>query len=305
LFYQWKRDGQPLPGRTNLILSIPSVQPSDEGHYSVSISNQFGLLETPSMRLWVVPPATRFVRTNFTNDGVRLPYFYLLPTNYSAIRQYPLVCWLHGGGTDENLIIPPRDTNGPPRHYLASAAALKVFASCQRELTAPCILLWPSRRTGDKHWTDDYLQTIPLLLKQLCSEFSVDADRIYLGAASEGVHAAWDIAAAQSNVFAGAVFCCGWQGRAPPSALKSLPVWVFHSTADEVIDVRHSRLFVEALRHSGGQAAYTELATEKHAASILAAVARPELVDWLFAQRRGQPPQESAAERSDRAPGLR
>jgi hypothetical protein len=42
LEYQWWKEGEPLPGATNAVLTIDSVEVEDAGEYSVVVSNQFG-----------------------------------------------------------------------------------------------------------------------------------------------------------------------------------------------------------------------------------------------------------------------
>ncbi|HEX2798227.1 MAG TPA: amidohydrolase family protein, partial [Thermoanaerobaculia bacterium] len=66
------------------------------------------------------------------------------------------------------------------------------------------------------------------------------------------------------------------------------PVWAFHGDADDTIPVTESRRMAEALRLSGGNAAYTEFAGVGHNAWD-PAVAEPDLVPWLLAQKRGTP----------------
>ena len=42
LHYQWRKNGEPLPGATNPFLDIHPLSPGDEGAYSVEISNEAG-----------------------------------------------------------------------------------------------------------------------------------------------------------------------------------------------------------------------------------------------------------------------
>jgi Immunoglobulin domain len=42
LEYQWRHDGEPLPGATNAILTLTNVTLEDAGNYDVLVSNQFG-----------------------------------------------------------------------------------------------------------------------------------------------------------------------------------------------------------------------------------------------------------------------
>ena len=65
-------------------------------------------------------------------------------------------------------------------------------------------------------------------------------------------------------------------------------MWAFHGDADDTIPVTESRRMAEALRLSGGNAAYTEFAGVGHDAWD-PAFAEPDLVPWLLAQKRGAP----------------
>ena len=287
LSFQWKLDGRELPGQTDSRLDIAAARASDEGDYTVVVTNAYGAVTSDPIRLWVVPPSSRFVKANLTNSDSRLPYFYLLPANYDPARKYALLLWLHGAPTDETMIVAPSHASAAV-HYLAESPELKVYASLKRQETDPTILVWPTRRAGDRRWTEEYLRSIGVLLDRIGSDFSIDTNRICLGAASEGVHAAWDLEAARPGFFAGAIFLSGWSGRGPPESLKDLPVWVFHAATDAVVDVRHSQMLVESLRRAGGIPRYTEFKTGTHASSILAAITTPAAVDWLATQRRGK-----------------
>ena len=84
LLYQWRLDGRDLPGQTNKTLSLPTVQSADEGDYTVAVSNAEGVAVSDKTRLWVMPPASQFIRRDYTNAaGQRLPYFFYVPTDYT------------------------------------------------------------------------------------------------------------------------------------------------------------------------------------------------------------------------------
>ena len=132
--YQWRRDEGDLLGQTNSTLIIAAAQAADEGDYTVVVSNEFGVQTSEPARLWVVPPATEFIKGNLTNQaGVRLPYFYLLPTNYTATRRYPLLFYFHGYPGDETMITTPN--YGYPGY--ANLPAAKVFASYRQQDNGP------------------------------------------------------------------------------------------------------------------------------------------------------------------------
>ncbi|HJO10356.1 MAG TPA: immunoglobulin domain-containing protein, partial [Verrucomicrobiota bacterium] len=56
LAYQWSRDGVVIPGATDAELAITSLEPSDAGSYTVSVSNFAGLLESTPATVNVVHP---------------------------------------------------------------------------------------------------------------------------------------------------------------------------------------------------------------------------------------------------------
>jgi len=218
-----------------------------------------------------------FVKNNFFDvNGVRLPYFVLLPANYDPERKYPLYCSLHGSPGDETI---------EPGAYPGT----RLFASLGRQQTDPAILLTPTRRVGDEQWTDSYIQLVSQLMDVVVSEFSVDTNRIHIEAFSEGVHAAWDVIGRKPGFFAGARLADGYVGSSPATALASLPLWISHSAADPEVNVSYSRTMVRSLRVAGGKPIYTEYAMGDHIPSIETAYQTPAAVNWLAAQRNNGP----------------
>jgi poly(3-hydroxybutyrate) depolymerase len=283
LSFQWRLNGRDLPGETRPTLSLTNLQPEDGGDYTVVVTNEHGTATSEPARLWVVPPAADFIMGNFTNElGDRLPYFYLLPANYTAARSYPLVLNFHGYPGDETMITTPNGFGHFPR--------MKVFASYHQQETDPTIVLWPARRAGDAYgdWSSHYLQLTLDLLDQFQTEFSIDTNRVYVTGFSQGSPAAWDLIAMRPGGFAGAGLAAGGAGSAPPAAIKHLPFWVWCARTDGV--VRNTVSLVRALREAGGNPIYTEFASgslNPHLYGIGTGASNPAFVAWLLAQRRG------------------
>jgi hypothetical protein len=278
LLYQWRFDGQDLLNQTNKTLSITAAQPTDEGDYTVRVTNGDGAVISDSARLWVVPPSTKFIKGNFTNEaGLRLPYFYVVPTDYDPARTYPLVCLFHGA--------PGGEATFPG--FSAAYAWTLIFASYGQQAADPAILVWPSRRAGDDSWTDQYLRQVSGLLDKLVAEFNVDTNRVYVGGASEGVHAAWDLIGMRPGFFAGAGLAAGWQASTRTAAIKDMPLWAWCAADDGL--VADTRTWVRALRQAGGNPIYTEYKTGGHYDGIGMGLCNPAMVNWLLAQRRGSP----------------
>ncbi|MBI4657624.1 MAG: hypothetical protein HY735_02035 [Verrucomicrobia bacterium] len=288
LAYQWWLDGHQLPGQTNGTLTFSAVQPADEGDYTLVVTYLAGAVTSEPVRLWVTPPASAFIKGNFTNSLGRLPYFYLTPTNYDPTRSYPLHLSFHGGPADETF-----------SKVFVTFPAVMTMASYRQQERDPVILLWPTHRAGDGDWTDAYLRQTSALLDHFIQRFNIDTNRIYVAGGSMGVHGAWDMIAMRPGFFAGAFLVAGWQGGRPAASLKDVPVWAW-CAQDDAGQLSNTQAAVRALRVAGSNVRYTEYVTgaytdstgnsyDKHMGGILMGAATPAIIDWLLAQRRGVP----------------
>jgi hypothetical protein len=90
--YQWRRNGEDLPGSTNHSLSFVAVQPTDDAAYHVVVSNPYGAVTSRVATLSVLLPVAALQARTFTNAPPGpMPYRLFIPTNYSAAERYPLV----------------------------------------------------------------------------------------------------------------------------------------------------------------------------------------------------------------------
>lgn len=55
-YYQWKKDGQEIPGATDAVYLIDPVDSDDAGQYACVLSNDCGSDESDAATLWVFPP---------------------------------------------------------------------------------------------------------------------------------------------------------------------------------------------------------------------------------------------------------
>jgi len=127
------------------------------------------------------------------------------------------------------------------------------------------------------------------LIKSIMSEFSIDANRVYVTGQSMGGRGTWSMIALYPDVFAAAVPVCGVGDleSAPDIVKNKIAVWAFHGTDDPLVPVENSRKMVAALKEAGGRPKYTEYPGVKHN-SWVNAYLDPELARWLFEQRRNQ-----------------
>lgn len=233
----------------------------------------------------------------FGQRGVALPYRLLGPSAQppGGKGRLPLVLFLHGAGErgDDNAA---QLENGAAR-LLGSPLARRDF---------PCHFVLPQCPKGSRWVEVDWSSrqhslpaapSVPLgltleLLAALFSELPVDRDRVYLVGLSMGGYGAWDLLSRAPETFAAAVIVCGGGDEAQAARLAGVPIWAFHGAEDKVVPVERSRRMIAALR---GAAAgtdppprYTEYAGVGHDAWTTA-FREPELLPWLFSQRRGLP----------------
>ncbi|MCB1134331.1 MAG: dienelactone hydrolase family protein, partial [Verrucomicrobiae bacterium] len=102
---------------------------------------------------------------------------------------------------------------------------------------------------------------------------------------SMGGFGSWDLAARHPEWFAAVVPICGGADNSTAPSLAKLPIWTFHGDADNVIPAARTRSMVAALRAAGGSPKYSEYPGVAHN-SWFKAFAEPDLLPWLYAQKR-------------------
>jgi predicted peptidase len=234
--------------------------------------------------------ADGFEAKTFTAPPGTLPYCILAPATVAAGTTYPLVLVLHGAGE--------RGTNNSSQLTHGSA----LFLDAHNRATYPAYVVFP-QCPGDKRWVEvDWGDpkphqmpkepSIPMslvldLLPSLMSSLPVDRSRVYVLGLSMGGFGTWDIIARHPDWFAAAVPICGGADNSTAPRIAGLPIWVFHGGADTTVKTIRSRSMVDALIAAGGKPKYSEVPGVGHDVWNTA-FASPELLPWLFAQRRHQ-----------------
>lgn len=223
--------------------------------------------------------------------GGKLPYRLLVPKGYDPKdekKQYPLVLFLHGAGE--------RGTD--------NAAQLKwggALLAGDVQAKEPCFVVAP-QCPPNKQWVNtpwakgsydqgkvpisDELKMALAAVDQVHKEFHVDPDRVYVMGLSMGGFGTWDAIMRDPKQFAAAVPICGGGDPSKAEAVKGVAVWAFHGGADNVVPPQGSRDMTDAMKKAGGGPKYTEFPGVGHG-SWANAWNEPELLDWLFAQKRG------------------
>jgi lysophospholipase L1-like esterase/dienelactone hydrolase len=229
-------------------------------------------------------------RTFTAADGKSIPYRLLKPLDYDASKKYPLVLLLHGAGERGN------DNQAQLKHGAPLFAKPEVRAKfpsfvlvpqCPKDQTWSAVKGW----TGPVSYSEEPTDPMTLALGALdavLKEFSIDPDRLYVTGLSMGGYGTWDLLTRAPGRWAAAAPVCGGGDPARIAVAKNVPVWAFHGMLDQTVPLVRSREMIDALKAAGGQPLYSEYPYLQHDAWTTA-YGEPELLPWLFAQKRGQP----------------
>ena len=141
------------------------------------------------------------------------------------------------------------------------------------------------------------LNAVVELIKDTQAKTNADVDRAYVSGISMGGYTTWDlISRDDADMFAAAVPICGVGDPQLAANAKDVPIWMFHGTVDDTINVRSSRIMYEELRKYGN-VTYTEYSAEAHPSWNSAYSPTldddqdgmnnlDDLIDWMFNQSR-------------------
>lgn len=229
-------------------------------------------------------------KTFQTKDGHSLPYRVLLPEDYEATTQYPVILFLHGAG-ERGMDNEKQLTHGS-----------KIFLEDSFRKKYPAIILFP-QCPEDSYWasmtidrtnypikTDFHyankpnwpLQAARDLVDAWTDEGHIDADRIFVMGLSMGGMGTFESLIRWPKMFAAAAAICGGGDiRKAKRFAHRVPVWVFHGDADGVVPVRYSREMVQRLKDLHADVRYNEYPGVNHN-SWDNAFAESELLPWLM-----------------------
>lgn len=227
-----------------------------------------------------------FLKKIFKYHNKELPYRLLVPKKNKKQKKYPLILFLHGAGergTDNELQL----------KYISD-----LFLDDNTRKKYPCYVLAPQCPPEPSWWSytswikpklpekiSIELSLVIKLLNELQKRYDIDKSRIYVSGLSMGGCATYDLIMRYPKKFAAAIPICGWGDTSKAELIKNIPIWIFHGAKDDVVNVKHSRKMFNTLKKLNGFVQYTEYLNVKHE-SWLFAFKEPELLDWLFKQKK-------------------
>jgi len=219
----------------------------------------------------------------FTSQKANLDFLLYLPDDYGKDPEtkWPLMIYLHDAewrGTTPEIL---RGEFNPP--YMSGDSLPKEL---EKGKDLPFIVLSPVGNGGWDFWSKDEMIT-PLftLLEEIRSEYSVDANRIYLTGDGMGGNGVWAMGLQHPEYFAALAPLGGYiyPFEVPENIcdLKEVPVWAFHGGNDFMVPVEVEQKLVDALNACGGNAQFT---VKPDAVVPSEEYSNPELYEWFLSQ---------------------
>jgi predicted peptidase len=211
-----------------------------------------------------------------------MPFRLFVPPAYDKQKEYPLVLWLCGSAG--------RGNNNLNQISIGNVIGTHVWITPENQAKHPCFVVAP-QCPDNETWSEGAAKpaaslTLALeMLSELQRRFRIDSRTLYVAGQSMGGFGTWSLITAHPEMFAAAIPLCGGGDTARAAKLTRIPIWAFHGARDEAVNVERSRSMIAAIRKAGGQPRYTEYPDEGHTVWTKA-FNEPELLPWVFAQRR-------------------
>lgn len=254
------------------------------------------LLFLPVISFLQAQDLSQFKKQWIIQDGDTLPYRILLPEGYDSSRYYPLVLFLHGRG----------ESGSDNEKQLTHGAKLFVADSFRKKY--PSIVVFP-QCPANNYWSNVQavtegskkgkrtfyfvpggeptraMRSVMGLMENLQARFRINQQQVYVMGLSMGGMGTFELVRRMPGTFAAAIPICGGANPATASTLKGTSWWIFHGGKDDVVLPINSIQMVEALRKLKVKLKFT-LFPEANHNSWDPAFAEPELMKWLFSQRK-------------------
>ena len=257
--------------------------------------------------------AAPFTRDDYKLPGQTLPYALFIPKT-AANERYPLILWLDDDTPSVNKFRnSPGDT---PQISGSNRWGARLWVEPQVQASHRCFVLAPERAGKLSffggalwHYPANDLERYPTggpsirlsesfdLILRLTSRYPIDPKRIYIVGQGGGATGLWDLLDMQSDFFAGGIAA---SGRLPGGLLDeagdprtrgkfaSTPVWIFHCGQDRTVSGFETLTLATDLFSAGAAPRVTEVPGAGHDDACWQHIftAEPDLVTWLFSQRR-------------------
>jgi predicted peptidase len=220
-----------------------------------------------------------------------LLYRMLLPENFDSSKRYPVLFFLHGSGERGN------DNEAQLIH------GSKLFQSEKMRKNFPAIVVFPQCPKND-FWANvtfgtgadrfmfqkggapgNAMKQLLGLVDHFRSLKYTAKDQFYIAGLSMGGMGTLEMLRRRPKVFTAAISICGGDNIANAKKYRKVPLWFFHGAKDTAVPAERSQVVVAELQKYNSPVKLTIYPEAGHN-SWDAAFAEPELLNWLFSQRK-------------------
>ena len=190
-------------------------------------------------------------------------FWLYLPDSYEKAEELPVVMFLHGkslSGDSLEMVLRYGCINAVMRGRPINAIVVAPQAQQAWE---------PNRVMALYDWVDDH--------------YKVDTNRFYVLGMSMGGYGTLDVATQYPDRVAAAIALCGGASGKELCSLTTLPLWIIHGTADNLVPVRCSDRVVDSIRACGDttRLIYHRLEGVSHA-RLARVFYLEQTYEWLF-----------------------
>jgi predicted peptidase len=180
-------------------------------------------------------------------DGGQLLYAISVPDGYKPEAARPLVLALHPGG--ERM------------RYYGRAYAQLVVEPALRDLGA--VIVAPDCPT--QGWGDPLAdQSVMALLQKGFAEYTIDKKRVLVTGFSLGGRGTWFMVSHHADLFTAAIPMAASTGDEPLERLATMPTYIIHSRADEVVPFAPAEKTALALEAMGRPVKFEAVSSVTH-----------------------------------------
>jgi hypothetical protein len=223
-------------------------------------------------------------RADFENGSTLRPvtarYDYLtyLPKDYGAndSTRWPTIIFLHGGSSRGSDMKKVRANGIPDR--------------IERGKELPFIVIAPQCPI-DKRWeTDDWFD---VLYGEITTRYRIDTNRIYLTGLSLGGSGTWYLGMKHPSTFAAIAPISGKTSHMQfisdsACTLAGVPIWIFHGTGDEIVDVNETYSIAKVLDRCNVIYSLSAFEGSTHWQTQWEVYRGDEIYNWFLGYRRHQ-----------------
>lgn len=177
-----------------------------------------------------------FTKEKYSNGAYELNYAVDYPKNFDENKKYPVLFYFHGMGMVRQGI----------DYVIRECPARQEYIPDDLDF----IIVAPS--CDDYMWFENFNNVIGFI-KYIEDKSYVDNKKCFIGGASMGGYTCWLLAVLHSELFAGAVICCGG-GLYWAAEDINIPIIAVHGDMDDSVLPRESEIMVEKMKECGKDA---------------------------------------------------